>query len=224
MSVQDQNLDLLVAFQQRFGLPQRNAEELPDTRVLAGAEFVANNSIDVFIDRTGTQRAADYLHSLIKRKDDVNVSSFSTTSWSQHELHPSVDEYGEQGTIDFIFAMDLLNFSFWSEQEREEEAFCVEYNSRRWAGYWSLVAALRRALEEGIPITKSDFWQCQDEFDANTMSHVFRSETKEQMPLLHERLLCLREAGTILYEVRTGQQHLGLLSPTLDSLTTRLTN
>ncbi|EHK97697.1 putative UPF0553 protein C9orf64 [Glarea lozoyensis 74030] len=43
--------------------------------------------------------------------------------------------------------MDLLNFSFWSEND-EEERFAIEYQGKRCTGYKSLVAALQRALEE----------------------------------------------------------------------------
>jgi hypothetical protein len=34
------------------------------------------------------------------------------------------------------------------------------------------------------------------------MKQVFRSSTKEEMPMLRERLNILREAGEVLYEVR----------------------
>jgi hypothetical protein len=44
--------------------------------------------------------------------------------------------------------LDLLNFSFWSELD-DEERFAIEYKGKRWTGYWSLVAALQRALDEG---------------------------------------------------------------------------
>jgi hypothetical protein len=52
-------------------------------------------------------------------------------------------------TVAFIFTMDLLNFSFWSEEE-EDERFSIEYKGKKWTGYWSLVAALQRALDEGM--------------------------------------------------------------------------
>lgn len=51
-------------------------------------------------------------------------------------------------TVAFIFTMDLLNFSFWSEKGAEEKV-SIEYKGKTWTGYWSLVAALQRALEEG---------------------------------------------------------------------------
>lgn len=53
----------------------------------------------------------------------------------------------------------------------------------------------------GIPITSSDFWQNRAELDEEKMKYVFRSATDEKMPMLKERLECLREAGQVLYEV-----------------------
>lgn len=35
------------------------------------------------------------------------------------------------------------------------------------------------------------------------MKQVFRSCTDEEMPLMPERLVCLREAGQVLYDVRS---------------------
>src|SRR6187402_2834463 len=52
-----------------------------------------------------------------------------------------------------------------------------------------------------IPITSSDFWQNEDEFTEDVLKHIFRSTTEEEVPMLQERMACLREAGRILYEV-----------------------
>jgi len=54
---------------------------------------------------------------------------------------------------------------------------------------------------QDIPITSSDFWQSEDECTLDLLKQVFRSETEEEMPLLESRLMCLREAGRVLYEV-----------------------
>lgn len=52
-----------------------------------------------------------------------------------------------------------------------------------------------------IPIISSDFWQSEDECTLDLLRHVFRSTTDEEIPLLEERLACLREAGQVLYKV-----------------------
>ena len=53
-----------------------------------------------------------------------------------------------------------------------------------------------------MPITDPHFWQSEDECTLDALRQVFRSSTDEEIPLLEERLACLREAGQVLYEVR----------------------
>lgn len=96
-------------------------------------------------------------------------------------------------------AADVLT-RFWSE-ESESERFQVEYQGRRWTGYKSLLACLRRALDDGIPITTPSFW-CDRGTADERLKEIFRSATEEQMPLLDERISMLREAGMELSEVR----------------------
>jgi hypothetical protein len=68
-------------------------------------------------------------------------------------------------------------------------------------------------MSPGIPITTSDFWQNRDELTDEKMAYIFRSATDEEMPMLKERLDCLREAGQVLYEVRsiTSMGHFQIL-------------
>lgn len=195
MSDEYPEFDLLAAFKQRFGFGESPVDTTPDTKVLSSAQYVADNAIDVFIDRAGMQAAAAQLLAHIREKP------FSTAAWSEHELHPRVSELGMEATVEFIFTMDLLNFSFWSESEDPKRRFCVAYKDRQWTGYWSLIAAMRRALEDDVPFTSPDFWQCEEECNDELLRRVFRSETDEEMPLLTERLECLREAGAVLYKV-----------------------
>ncbi|VBB77214.1 Putative protein of unknown function [Podospora comata] len=193
MSDSEPDLELLELLRQHIaGKPQVAAE--PDTGVLESAEYVYNNSIDVALDMRSCKNAARAIYSQMQAK------SYSPATWAAHELHPHPSKGDKpEDVVAFIFTMDLLNFCFWSERS-EEERFSIEYKGRRWTGYWSLVAALQRALEEGIPITDPHFWQNEEELTLSTLKHVFRSATSEEMPLLAARLSCLREAGQILYE------------------------
>lgn len=52
----------------------------------------------------------------------------------------------------------------------------------------------------GIPITSSDFWQDENECTTEKLLYVFRSATNEEIPLLAERMSCLREAGQVVYD------------------------
>jgi hypothetical protein len=112
---------------------------VPETHVLEGAEYVYDNAIDVALDSSCTRAAAVMIYEQMQKKQ------YSRKTWSSHELHPKVKD---ESTAAFIFTLDLLNFSFWSEKD-EEERFAIEFKGKKWTGYWSLVAALQRALDEG---------------------------------------------------------------------------
>lgn len=109
-----------------------------DTGVLDGAEYVHEQGIDVAIDMRATKTAAENIYAQMQEKN------YSMATWAEHELHPKTKD---ENTVAFIFTMDLLNFSFWSELP-DDERFAIEYRGRQWTGYWSLVAAMQRALDE----------------------------------------------------------------------------
>jgi len=69
-------------------------------------------------------------------------------------------------------------------------------------GYWSLVAAVNRALEEGIPITEPAFYSSEILCPDALLERVFRPAPRcsEMMPLLSDRISILREVGRILCE------------------------
>ncbi|KJZ80251.1 hypothetical protein HIM_00101 [Hirsutella minnesotensis 3608] len=189
MSDDEADLELLALLRKHLqGNP--NIKEDADTGVLESAEYVYDHGIDVAIDMRSTKNAAETIYAQMQKKH------YSTATWSEHELHPKAKN---EETLAFIFTMDLLNFSFWSELP-DDERFSIEYRGRRWTGYWSLVAALRRALDDGIPITDPHYWTDEDACNMDSLRHVFRSCTDEEMPMLKERLECLRECGRVLYE------------------------
>ncbi len=138
MSDDEPDHDLLDFLRQHFQ-KAAIAPAIPETQVLEGAEYVYDNAIDVAIDYQSTKAAAAMIYEQMQKKE------YSTKTWSAHELHPKAKD---ESTVAFIFTMDLLNFSFWSELD-DEERFAIEYQGKKWTGYWSLVAALQRALEEG---------------------------------------------------------------------------
>ncbi|KAL4921441.1 hypothetical protein BDW62DRAFT_174692 [Aspergillus aurantiobrunneus] len=159
-----------------------------ETKVLENSQYVFDNAVDVALDPYRTKEAAETIWRQMQKKE------YSTNSWSEHELHPKSKD---EKTVGFIFTMDLLNFSFWSA-ETAEKRFAIDYRGKKWTGYWSLVAALQRALDEDIEITNPEFWVNEEECTEELIKHVFRSATDEEIPLFKERLECLREAGRVL--------------------------
>lgn len=140
MSDDEADPELLELLRKSLGTPNPISAGPAQTGVLESAEYIYNNSIDVALDMHGTKAAAATIWDLMQQKE------YSCKTWSLHELHPKAKN---ESTVEFLFIMDLLNFCFWSDNEDPEEAFAVEYHGKIWTGYWSLVAALQRALEEG---------------------------------------------------------------------------
>ena len=199
MSDDEVDEDLLALLRKSLGTNDSNAPRPAKTGVLEDAEYICDNSTDVALDMRGTKAAATYIWSLMQEK------GHSTKDWSKHELHPKTKD---ESTVEFIFLMDLINFSFWSDIDDTDKQFSIEYKGENWTGYWSLVAAIQRALDEGIPITKPSFWLDEDACTAEVLRHVFRSATAEDMPLMEKRIDCIREAGQVLQKVSLLQQGL----------------
>jgi len=105
---------------------------------------------------------------------------YDGATWSTHELHPKVKS-GK--TVEWIFLVDLLNFSFFSDEKDPEKRFFVLYKGEQYTGYWSLCAAVNRAVEAGIPITSPKFWV---EADESTLRDIFTGDGVEEMPMMYD--------------------------------------
>jgi len=142
----DQDQELLALLRKSLGLNSSDENGPPETKVLESAQFIFDNSIDVALDMRGTRLAAEHIWKQMQEKN------YSSKSWSEHELHPKTKD---EDAINFIFTMDLLNFSFWSYKSHEER-YAIAYRGKKWTGYWSLVAALQRALDMGEIRTRTE--------------------------------------------------------------------
>lgn len=101
-------------------------------------KFIASCAKHVSIKSKGVQKVAKLIY------PDLTKSLYSVKCWRKHELHP---KEWSKATVDWIFLLDTLNFSFWVEQGTEP--FVVKYRGKCHTGYWALCAAINRALEVG---------------------------------------------------------------------------
>ena len=145
MSDDEVDHELLALLRKSLGIGVKPVSRRAELRVLKDAEYVCDNAVDVAIDSSCTKAAASYIWTRIREE------GYSSKSWSTHELHPKAKD---RTAVDFIFTMDLLNFCFWSD-DPGGAPFTVDYHGTKWTGYWSLVAALQRAIEEGTRIIRS---------------------------------------------------------------------
>ncbi|THH08520.1 hypothetical protein EW146_g8964 [Bondarzewia mesenterica] len=163
------------------------------------------------INPDGVKAAAQHIHARMR------AESYTPHTWRTHPLHLCPpDPYDPtdsrtRATLDWLFLVSSLNFSFWSELEGRPDRYAVAWRAgwdpdaprAIYTGYWSLVAAIDRALDEGIPITDPAFYadpvRCPDAL----ITHVFRPAPRsaESIPLLHQRIAIMRQNGLILCAV-----------------------
>ena len=130
-------------------------------------------------------------------------SQYTTKTWRSHTLHPKTQD---ASTVDWIFLVDLLNFSFWSSRGR---VYTVTYKNVSYQGYWTLCACMNRgiylkihrlALDEGLPITSPAFYS---KITLAQAGRIFRPDDTgmNPIPLLEERIRVMQKAGSILVNV-----------------------
>jgi|UniRef100_A0A250YFW3 hypothetical protein len=151
------------------------------------ARFIAERSRDVSIDFCGVRRVAELLRA------QASGPQLRVDGWKAiHELNPRA---ADEAAVNWVFVVDTLNFSFWSE--RAGHQCVVRYRGKPYTGYWSLCAAVNRALDQGIPITSASYYA---RVTLDQVRHIFRSDTDVSMPLIEERHRVLNETGKILLE------------------------
>lgn len=101
-------------------------------------------------------------------------------------------------TLHYVLLLDALNFCFWVDpgQVRWE----VEYQGQTFNGYKALSVALRRALEEGVGLTRAETLA---HLTLEQLSHILRG--KGEIPMLEQRLHHANQVGRGLLESWQGE-------------------
>ncbi|PRP77812.1 hypothetical protein PROFUN_07754 [Planoprotostelium fungivorum] len=132
-----------------------------------------------------------------KLVDAYKTGSFRLENWKSHELTPKTMD---EDTLNWIFVVDTLNFCFWTSPDRP--AYEAEYNGTTYTGYWSMVASINAALQKDIPVCDPKYLS---ELDEHKLRQIFVPCRGRDVPMFHERLTVLREAGTVLMEKFGGK-------------------
>ena len=154
-------------------------------------DFVSRNAAHITCNASGIQKVSELIYK------GISEQGFSKNIWQGHELNP---KSANQETIDWIFLVDTLNFSFWPD-EGSEKFGVKDHNGKLQTGYWSLCASINRALNVGIPITSAEF---MSNITLEQLETIFRSDTGGKIPLLKERLDAINNAGKVLLEKFSG--------------------
>jgi len=151
--------------------------------------MIAALAKNVFIEEEGVKNLATEVLSRMIEKS-IGGSGFGLESdFSQHELHPSP---GHPKAVDWIFVLDTLNFSFWSSNPQNK--WRVDGQS----GYFALCAAIKRAIDNNIPITDPNYYSTITKQD---LRNILRGdEGSDVAPMIDERVQNLHEVGRILIQ------------------------
>ena len=152
--------------------------------ILPACEFVVDNARHLTVNRT-------VLDSLARKWVD---QPFQVPGWDA-PIHWSGTP---EETLHYVLLLDALNFCFWVDpgQLRWE----VDYQGQNFNGYKALSVALRRALEEGVSLTRAETLA---QLDMEQLAHILRG--KGQIPMLEQRLEHANQVGRRLLELWQGQ-------------------
>lgn len=124
--------------------------------------------------------------------------------WS--ELHPVGKDDDE--TANLVLVLDALNFCFWQMPSAERRRWSVTWNGTTYDGYWALAVALRKAMEQGIPLADAEFLAAITE---DELADILRPDDGcDPILLLRARRDHLHEVGTALLHRWNGSFRLAI--------------
>ena len=156
--------------------------------VLSSTRIVAEQGEYVWINPDQVERLSEQW---IQMEENIPTNA---PIWNvQYHFHD-----GTERTVNWLLVLDALNFCFWAE--RNQPGWSIDYQGEVLNGYWAEAAALKRAVEEGIPLWDAEYIST---IPSETVAHIFRGT--QTIPLFEQRVNHLHEVGRVLLERYNGQ-------------------
>lgn len=143
--------------------------------ILETTKYVVGNSDNVFIDH-------DALIKVSAEFKDQNMI---------HWLEDSpidFNKFSDEEKLNFVLIFSAISFSYWGNPK-----WTVEYEDKLIDGSYGLMTAIKRALDEGVPILDPKYLATLSRQD---FEHILRANVP--IPLLTERWKILNEIGSVL--------------------------
>lgn len=105
------------------------------------------------------------------------------------EEHPLIPK---DNLRDWVFLISLINFSFWPD---EGNTFEVEYDCKKYRGYWAMCAIVKHLIDAGKSINNPKEWENKEK-----LKNWFLNVTC-YIPMLEERVCVLKEAHDALRNI-----------------------
>ena len=154
--------------------------------VLETAQKVAEKSVRVRINRDAL------VHFSQKWLDD----GIDVPAWDIYHHYTGTPE----DTVAYLLVLDSLNFCFWPLPGRTK--WEIEYRGEKISGYYALSSALKKAIEDGIPVTQAAYLVS---LDLKTLGHILKG--CGELQLMEKRLDILHELGRVLLSDYHGQPY-----------------
>ncbi|XP_037085253.1 queuosine salvage protein-like [Pollicipes pollicipes] len=149
-------------------------------------KYIAEHADHVTIEDAGVETAAKLVLEVVTASSDGRLGD----RFRAHPLHPQT---ADPAAVDWLFFVTTLNFNFWAPVSSTK--YGVRYGGELYDGYFSLCAAVNRALDEGVPLTDPAYYS---QLELGQLRQLLRSDTETEIPLLEERLQAATEAGKVL--------------------------
>ena len=134
---------------------------------------------------------------------DLDAIKKSARELTPEQLKPAdwrfphyIDEDSPK-TIDFFLLSNSINFLFFDPKTMEK--FKTEFEGKEYTGSEGMIACIKRAMKEGVPILDASFLS---QVKPEQMAHIFRGNI--ELPLLKERTEIFHEVGRTLLEKYDG--------------------
>ena len=151
----------------------------------ASGRLISSRAGQVTIVEEGVEQCALDIVARVERGEMVMAEMFVKTP-----VHP---QKADNPGVDWVFFADTLNFSFWKLES--EPQYEVTYQGTRYTGYLAMCAAINRALDSGVRLTDPAFFIS---LDLATLGSLLQGDGGVEIPLLQQRLDCLKEVGAVL--------------------------
>lgn len=150
--------------------------------ILETTKYVVDNSMSVSIDRDALVRVSGEF----KEQNMIHWLEDSPIDFKK---------FSDEEKLNFVLIFSAISFSYWGSPK-----WTVEYEGKEIDGSYGLMMAIRRALEEGIPILDLKYLAALTRED---FANILRANV--EIPLLDERLKILNEIGSVLIAKYEGR-------------------
>lgn len=162
--------------------------------VLSSTHPVVEQGEHVWINKEQVEALSDQW---VQSLQEGHVSTAQPPLWdARYHFHD-----GTERTVNWLLVLDAVNFCFWAE--KGQPRWRIEYQGETLNGYWAEAAALKRAVDENIPVWDAEYLSTITD---EVVAHIFRGSPEQPgIPLFEERVHNMREVGQVLLAKYDGQ-------------------